>query len=64
MSEPPPVTLADMIDEVRVELGYRRYAAQTGRMNARRAARRIDVMTAVLEYLEREERDGRTTVER
>jgi hypothetical protein len=59
---PPPITLQDMIEEVRLELRYRAQvfgaSVRAGRMNARLAARRIDVMTAVLKHLE-EERDAK-----
>jgi len=65
MSDPLPVTLDDMIAELRRECRDRRwiYASRTrdGRMNTRAAARRIDVMDATLAYLEREREktDGR-----
>jgi hypothetical protein len=63
-----PVTLDDMIAELRRECRMRRevYARATsdGRMNRRAAARRIDVMDATLAYLEQrrseqENADGR-----
>jgi hypothetical protein len=60
-----PVTLDDMIAELRRECRMRRevYARATsdGRMNRRAADRRIDVMDATLAYLEREREkaDGR-----
>jgi hypothetical protein len=61
-----PITLIDMIEEVRRELRYRAHfwtvACREGRMNRKLADRRIDVMTAVLLHLEGE-RDGRGTVD-
>jgi hypothetical protein len=63
-----PVTLDDMIAEVRTELNYRRQvfgnAVRTGRMNKRLADRRFDVMEAILNHLEEERDHGRTTVDR
>jgi hypothetical protein len=51
-----PITLIDMIEEVRRELRYREQvysrACREGRMNRKLADRRIDVMTAVLQHLE------------
>lgn len=56
MSDLLPVTLDDMIAEVKRECQKRREvygrAVQERRMNARLANRRIDVMDAVLKYLE------------
>ena len=56
-----PVTLDDMIEELRRECQMRREvygrACREGRMNRRRADRRIDVMDAALAFLE-EQRGG------
>jgi len=62
-----PVTLDDMIEEVRTELRYRQQvfgnAVRTGRMNKRLADRRFDVMEAVLRHLEEERRNERGAVD-
>jgi hypothetical protein len=67
MAEPPPVTLDDMIAEVRRECQRRRevywVAAARGAMNRRSADRRIDVMDAVLDHLEKERANDRGTVD-
>ena len=56
MPDLPPITLDDMISEVRRELRLRAsfYAERVryGRMNKRQADRQLDVMEAVLAYLE------------
>jgi hypothetical protein len=53
---PYPISLDEMIEEVRGECQNRRFAfglaCREGRMNRRRADRRIDVMDAVLKHLE------------
>jgi hypothetical protein len=53
-----PVSIDDMIEEIQRECQMRREvygrACREGRMNRRRADRRIDVMDAVLNHLERE----------
>jgi hypothetical protein len=58
MSDLYPVSLDDMVEEVRRECQSRRFAfgiaCREGRMNRRRADRRIDVMDAVLKRLEEE----------
>ena len=55
---PWPVSLDDMIEEVRRECAMRRdvfgRACREGRMNRRRADRRIEVMDAILKHLEGE----------
>jgi hypothetical protein len=67
---PYPVSIDDMIEEVRRECQQRRFvygnACREGRMNRRRADRRIDVMDAVLKHLEgaREHERGAGTLER
>lgn len=57
----PSITLDDMISEVRRECGYRRYvygrAVKERRMNSRAADRRIDVMDAVLNFLEAQQNE-------
>lgn len=56
MAELFPVTLEEMISEVRRECTMRRRVytdlVAHGRMNRRQADRRIDVMDALLAYLE------------
>lgn len=56
MSNPPSVTLDQMIEEIRRECEARRVVfsrlVAIGRMNRRQADRRIDVMDAILKYLE------------
>jgi cbb3-type cytochrome oxidase cytochrome c subunit len=58
-----PVTLDDMISEVSRECRMRREvysrAARERRMNRRMADRRIDVMDAILVYLQRLKAEGR-----
>lgn len=65
---PYPVSIDDMIEEVRRECQTRRYvygrACSEGRMNRRLADRRIDVMDAVLQRLERERNHDRGAVDR
>lgn len=57
-----PITLDDMIDEVRRELVYRQrvYARLVAeqKMNSRQRDRRIDVMEAVLAHLRTDRGDG------
>jgi hypothetical protein len=57
-----PVTVGDMIAEVRRELEMRRNvyarAAREGRMNRHQADRRIEIMAAVLARLEQQQRKG------
>ena len=66
MADLLPITLDDMISEVRRECQKRREvygrATSAGVMNRRTADRRIDVMDAVLSYLEGQ-RDGRGKVD-
>lgn len=67
MTDLYPVTLEDMIAEVRRELTIRRQvygqACREGRMNRRRADYRILMMDAVLQRLEGEREHERGTVE-
>ena len=59
MPELFPVTLEEMIAEVRRELHMRQRVytdmVAHGRMNRRQADRRIDVMAATLAYLEKQQ---------
>lgn len=62
MSEPPPITLRDMIEEVQRELDmrafwYPKWKANAGRNKRNQMDRQWDVMEAVLKHLE-EERDA------
>lgn len=56
MSDLLGITLDDMVAEVRRECGMRREVytrlTRNGQMNHRLAARRIEIMNAVLAYLE------------
>jgi len=67
MADLLPVTLDDMIREVRRECQKRREvygrATSAGVMNRRTADRRIDVMDAVLDHLEKERANDRGTVD-
>lgn len=55
---PEGTTFADMIDEVRRELSYRKFVyprlVQDRKMNPREADRRIEVMQGVLAFLQGE----------
>ena len=59
----PPISLRDMIDEVKRECQMRRWLYSTrvsdGRMNRRQADRKIDVMDAILRHLEAEHAQDR-----
>lgn len=68
----PPVSLADMVEAIRRECDAIRFryslAVSRGQMNRRQADRRIDVMDALLRFLEQRQReeaqDGRAAMER
>jgi hypothetical protein len=64
-----PITLDDMIGEVRRELEMRARKYPEWKVNASRNVRnrmdrQYDVMEAILKHLEREREHGRTTMDR
>lgn len=68
MSDLFPVTIESMIDEVRLELSYRRNVygrlVRENRMNPKSADRRIEIMIALLAKLEAERDQPVARIER